>query len=169
MIGWITPCSLMEAASSFSLPSSKNFRGWYSFGMILSSSISAMPRAFFSFSSSADRSGMRAPSPLPSACFCIADDLLGKFQVALRPAGPDVVEDHRLAVARGLGEGNVPVNDRRIHLVPEILSDLLRHLLRQVVPGVVHGEKHAFDGQFGIQVLFDELDGVHERRQPFER
>src|SRR5574341_499985 len=124
----MTPCSLIDAASSFSFSSSKCFLGWYSFGMILSSSISLMPRALRSRSSSAERSGISAPSPLPSACFCIGQNLLGQLQVALRPPGTVIIQQHRLAVARRLGERDVPVNDGCVDLVPEELTHLLRHL-----------------------------------------
>src|SRR3990170_5868076 len=168
MMGWMTPCSFMDAASSLSFPSSKTFLGWYSLGAILSSSSSMMPSAFFSLSSRVERSGMSAPRPLPSATFCMADDLLGKVKVALGHPRPDIVQQHRLAVARRLGERHIAVNDGGVDFVAEIFAHFLRHLVGQVVPAVVHGEEHAFDGKVGVQVLLDELDGVHESRQAFE-
>ncbi len=56
-----------------------------------------------------------------------------------------------------------------IDLVAEVLAHFLRYLRGQVVPAVVHGEQHAFDRKIGVQVLLDQLDGVHQRRQPFQR
>src|SRR4030067_3005282 len=129
--------------------------------MILSSSSSMIPSAFLSLSPSADRSGMSAPRPLPRATFCMTDDLLCKLKVALRPPGPDVIEKRRFAVARRLAQGHVPVDDGRVHLVPEVLAHFIRHLFRKIVPAVVHGKQHAFYDKGRIQVLFDELDGVH--------
>src|SRR3990172_13341958 len=112
--------------------------------MILFSSISMIPSACFSLSPSAVRSGMSAPRPLPRATFCMADNLLCKLKVALRPPGPDVIEKRRFAVARRLAQGHVPVDDGGVHLVPEVLAHFIRHLFGQVVPAVVHGEEHAF-------------------------
>src|SRR5512145_2705324 len=153
MIGWITPCSLMDAASSLSRSSLKVFRGWNSFGTILSSSISMMPRAFFSFSPSTERSGIRAPSPLPSACFCMAQHLFCKIKITLGAARPDVVEQDRLAVARRFAQGHVAMDHGFIHLAAEILAHFIGHLLGKVVPAVEHRQQHTLDLELGIQVL----------------
>src|SRR5512139_3235427 len=145
MMGWMMPCTLMDAASSLSGSSLNTFRGWYSFGTILSSSISWMPRAFLSLSSREDRSGMSAPSPLPSACFCMAQHILGQIEIALGALRADIIEQHRLAVARRLAQGHVAVDHGLVDLAAEVFPDLLGHLLGKIVPSVVHGEQDALD------------------------
>ena len=49
-----------------------------------------------------------------------------------------------------------------------MLDQLLGHLARQVVAGVVHGTEQPVDAKSGIQDFSNLLDGIEQRRQPFQ-
>src|SRR5438876_10597371 len=54
----------------------------------------------------------RAPRPRPRPGLFMSDHLASKVEICDRAAGSQIVQHHRLAVARGLGEPDVAWNTR---------------------------------------------------------
>src|ERR1700680_3892542 len=134
------PFSRIEAATSSSFPLVKVFRGWLRFGLI--SSIGQEKNLFPSSSAPGSRAAIPLPRPVILAIFTLpANDFLRQLQIACRPPGRDVVQDDRLAVARGLGEADISRNDHGKGFLREMGADLLAHLAREVVARVVHGKE----------------------------
>src|SRR5262245_65684954 len=89
-----------------------------------------------------------APRPRPSPRRLImAQHLPGQIEVSSGTGGPDVVQHHRLAVARRLCQTYVPRNDRIEDLPRKVAIDLFADLERQAGPAVEHGEHEALDNQ----------------------
>src|SRR4030095_16055061 len=110
-----------------------------------------------------------APRPRPSPRRLImAQHLPCQIQVSSRTGGPDVVQHHRLAVARRLRQTNVPRNDRIEDLSGKVAIDLFADLERQAGPSVEHSEHDALDGEARIQPLLNELHRLQEVSQTFE-
>jgi len=72
------------------------------------------------------------------------DDLLGEFQIALSPAAVGVIEEHRLSVARGLGQTNVTWDESLEDLIAEEVPQVVPDLVREVGALVEHGQQDAF-------------------------
>ena len=116
-------------------------------------------------------SHLRPPDPRQRASsFCLlfllrkSKELRGKGGVGVGASGGPVVSRDGLAVAGGLGETDVPGNDRGVHLAGEVVLDLLRHLHGQVCPGVVHGQKHPLQLQGRVQSPPDQPDESKEKK-----
>ena len=73
------------------------------------------------------------------------DELVGDGEVALGARAAQVVQQHRLAVARRLGQPHVARHRRLEDLVAEVLGDLGADLVGQVHAAVEHREHHAVD------------------------
>src|SRR4030043_494289 len=90
-------------------------------------------------------SGNRAPNPLPKAArlaiipLSILEDLLGQFNVALRPPGLGIVEDARFPKAGRLAQLDISRDDGRKDPPLEVGSHLIGHLLGEIVSQIVHG------------------------------
>src|SRR5579884_4040173 len=158
------PFSRMDAASSARARSSKVTRGCRGFGEILStetrrgcpSSVGGgATGGTGSAAGSADgatggRCGRRAESPLPRALRLsafIRKNLLRQLNICLRPAGADIVGNHRLPKARRFGQPLAAWDDRFEHVVPEELPEVLCYLAHQDGAFVEHGEEYALDPQ----------------------
>src|SRR4029453_18610280 len=102
-MGCTIPVSFSEAASSCSRGRSKMVRGWNGLGSRLSSGTEDAVSAGTSADSGSGRS---AESPLPSAFLFMGHHFLGEVQVGLGAPGLDVVEEDRLAEARGLPQAH---------------------------------------------------------------
>src|SRR2546428_12298822 len=72
--------------------------------------------------------GMRASSPLPSAFFCMLQNLLRKAEIGLRPRRRHVIHKNRRAMAWGFGQRDVSRDDGVEHLARKILTYFFSHL-----------------------------------------
>src|SRR5438132_5318283 len=163
MTGWITPDALIDEMSSSKASGLKDFLGWAGFGSIWSIGISIRT------SSAAGVAERRAPRPRPSPRLFMPENLPREFEMCDRPARPQVVQHHGLAVARRLREPHVARNHRVEDLAREIAVHLVADLERQAGPAMEHREHDALDREALIQALADELDGLEEMGKPFER
>src|SRR5258706_12324357 len=114
----------MQPASSFRAASSNDRLGCRGFGRILltSSRNSAGREGGTGADGAGIRlidEGMRLLSALPSAFLFIFDKPLRQAEVRLGAAGPDVIQENRLAVARRLTEPNVAGPPRLVDKLPE--------------------------------------------------
>src|SRR2546425_2155593 len=109
-----------------------------------------------------------ASRPRPSPRLCMREDLLCQFEVRDGSAGAEVMEHHRLAVARGFAEADVPGDHRVEDLPREVALDLVPDLEREARPPLEHGQDDAQDPELGIQPLTHELDRLEQMRQPLE-
>src|SRR5262245_44049615 len=120
-------------------------------------------------SASAGSEASNAPRPRPSPRrFIMAQHLPGQIEVSSRTGGPDVVQHHRLAVARRLSQTNVPRNNRIEDLPGKVAIDFFADLERQAGPAVEHGEHDALDIEARVQPLSNELHRLEEVSQAFE-
>src|SRR5262245_16613724 len=111
-----------------------------------------------------------APRPRPSPRRLImAQHLPRQIQVSSGTGGPEVVQHHRLAVARRLCQTNVPRNDRIEDLPGKVAIDLFADLERQAGSAVEHGEHDALDIEARVQPLSNEFHRLEEVSQAFER
>ena len=97
------------------------------------------------------------------------DHLAGERQIRERAAGFLVVKERRPAEGWRLGEPDVARDDGAEHFFAEVRDQLRAHLVREVVAGVEHRAQHSLDRELGIGGLADLVDGVEQRREPFER
>ncbi len=81
------------------------------------------------------------------------DDFGSELQIGLRADAFEIVEQHRLAVGRRLGDPHVARNDGVVDLVAHELAHVGDHLVGEIVARVVHGEHDAVDGQRGLSVV----------------
>ena len=77
--------------------------------------------------------------------------LTGKRDVGLRALGGFVPDDGGRAIARGFRQADIARDHRPVHLVPEVLLQLLRNLERERVSRVVHRSQEAVDLELGEQ------------------
>src|SRR5262245_5160259 len=96
------------------------------------------------------------------------DELSGQFEVGERSVGPHVVKHDRLAVARGLGQADVPRDDRLEDLPGEVPVDLVSNLECQAGATIEHGQHDTADVQTGIHALPNQLDRSDEVSQALE-
>ncbi len=95
-------------------------------------------------------------------------NLLGQVHVALGPARPRIVEQHRLAMAGSFRQPNVPRDGCVAELLAKEPLQLAHHLLRQVGALIKHGQNHALDPEIGIEAATDALHGVHQFADSFQ-
>ena len=79
-----------------------------------------------------------------------------------------IVDDGGLAVAGRFGESDVARDRRLAHEVAEEAAELGGNGLRQVGALVEHGEDDAFDGESGVELDPDAVDGVEQLGDAFE-
>ena len=91
-----------------------------------------------------------------------AGDLLGGLQVRHGTRRVGVVGQHRLPVARRLGDPDRPGDHRGQRLRREVRPHLLGHLRRQPRPTVVHGQQDRSQPQPVVQLALDQVDGPHQ-------
>src|SRR5271170_7373645 len=187
--GWMTPRSLIEAASSSSSPSSNRFRGLRGFGRRNSIGILRAPPAGSIASSFAAPSRAASPRPrrglgsvrLMSSAIGVLlllsstlsgaptplalNDLGGELEIGLAAGAFEVVEQRRLAVRRRLGEADIAGNDRLVDLVAHMGADVGDDLPREAVAGIVHGQHDALNRQSRVQRAANLFDRGQELRQ----
>ena len=78
------------------------------------------------------------------------------------------MQHDRLAVRRRLHQPHVARDDDLEQALGKELFDLVGDLFGDDGAAVVHGQHHAVYVQHGVEVLFDQGDGVHQLRQPFQ-
>src|SRR4030095_107719 len=165
-MGWITPCTRMESASSLRVSSAKCFRGCWVFGTIRSISISLNPR-------DSANSGVgvpkRALSPRPKAFLCDMNDLLCETNVRLGSLRFDVVKQNGPAVTWGLPKANIPRNDRRQDLVAKECLKIRHYLVGKIRSFVEHRQKDALELQSRVGSLANLLDRCRQFRNALER
>src|SRR4029450_3954772 len=92
-----------------------------------------------------------------------------QLQVSSGAGGPEVVQHHRLAVARLLRQTNVPRNDRVEDLSGKVAIDFFADLERKACPAVEHREHDALHVEAGVQPLSNQLHRLEEVSQTLER
>src|SRR5882724_201611 len=162
MTGWITPDALIDEMSSSKASGLKDFLGWAGFGSIWSIGISIRT------SSAAGVAERRAPRPRPSPRLFMPENLPREFEICDRPARPQIVQHHGLAVARRLREPHVARNHRVEDLAREIAVHLVADLERQARPAIEHREHDALDREARVQALAHEPDGLEKLREPLQ-
>src|SRR5579859_1654669 len=108
----------------------------------------------------ASSSRMSAPSPRPSAFLAIMDHLFRKMRVTLSPFAVRVVENNRLAEARGFCQPDVARNNALKDLRPKESTQVAGDLARERRAVVVHSEQDAFDFEVRIQRAPDAHQGI---------
>src|SRR4030095_11065424 len=90
-----------------------------------------------SASDGSEASSAPRPRPRPRLLF-MAQHLPCQLQVSSGAGGPEVVQHHRLAVARRLRQTNIPRNDRVEDLPGKVAIDFFADLDRKACPAVEH-------------------------------
>src|SRR5262245_35053837 len=121
-----------------------------------------------SASEGSEASSAPSPRPRPRLLF-MAQHLPCQLQVSGGAGGPEVLQHHRLAVARRLRQTNVSRNDRVEDLPWKIAIDLFTDLERKASPAVEHCEDDALDVEAGVQPLSNQLHRLEEVSQTLER
>ena len=80
-----------------------------------------------------------------------------------------IVEDGGEAVAGSFRELDVAVDDRLEDQFLEVALHLVLDLIGQTQTGIVHRQQETFDGECRIQFLLDNLDGIQQLGDSFER
>src|SRR5690242_1732485 len=121
------------------------------------------------------RVGRRAPSPLPKALrgFCCGvvtlENLLRQLNVALRPAGPDVVCQNRFTMARRLDQPNTPGDHCLKYVCPEEFSQVRRDLARKIGPVIEHRDEDALNSDGMLHRFANSVDGTDKLRYALQR
>src|ERR1700678_3213396 len=202
-IGWITPCCLIESASSLSSASANSFRGLRGFG--LRNSIGtlrcargrsrcaaspptspirlARPRPSRERASSAIASSLGFNSTAPVSCSVSAtsvnsmraqlafalDDFRCELEISVAADAFEIINQHRLAVGRRLGDAYVARDHGVVDLVTHELPDVGDDLVGQVVARVEHREHDAVDREIWIERRANLFHRLQKLREAFER
>ena len=184
------PCSATLAVRAASSSTSQVRRGWYGFGRIRPVGISRTP----DWPGGALRDQRREAPPRPvvrsgrivmrrsrrpagtsasrrrlaRGASVACAQLVGEALVGRRSDRVGAVERDRQAVAGGLGQPDVPRDDRVEDPVAEMPSNLRGDVGGQVRPAVEHRQDDALQGERRIEVVADEIDGAEQLGQPFE-
>src|SRR5208282_2286137 len=173
-MGWRTPWAMTLSTRDFMLSSPKFRRGWKRPGWIwsiLSRSSPLDPGSGIALSSprSADRprprprrlAGSLMPRPRSRRQRPLAAQHLARqMDIGLGARAVEIVEQHRLAVRRRLGDAHVARDHGLVNLGAEMLAHIGRDHVGQVVALVEHGQHHALDFEARIEAVLDPLDGV---------
>src|SRR5215510_6496647 len=204
-IGWITPCCLMELASSLSSASEKARRGLRGLGLRNSIGTLRWLRGRSTWAASPPTSPIRLARPRPNrerassaivasslgftrntpefelhnrkragasmgAQLALAlDDFGRKLQIRFAADAFEIVDQHRLAVGRRLGDAHIARDHGVVDLGSHELPDVGDDLVGQIVAAVKHGQHDAVDRQVRIERSLHLLHGLQQLRQTFER
>src|SRR5688572_10481292 len=114
-MGWSTPETLIDAASSRIASSSKRTRGWWGLGATSSTRTSIGAPGFGSaVDVPGPAPGISASSPLPNTFLCMLQNLPSELSIALRAAAVGVVEHDGFAERGGFTESNIAGNDASV-------------------------------------------------------
>src|SRR4051812_12221605 len=170
-MGWRTPCSRMDAASSWRLSSSNTIRGCSGFGVMRSTgtvrtptvrpALSDVRRLTIAGESSRSSDRRRAAAARKSGLAKV-DDLLCK--AAIRPGGfrrPGVARDgpaHEWRLAQLHGA----LDDAAEDVVVADDPKLVEHVLGEVRPAVEERRQEAQDLEVAVQLHPDHVDDLDE-------
>src|SRR4051812_35163811 len=90
------------------------------------------------------------------------NQLLGDPDISLGAYRSHVIQDDRLAKARGFSQPHISGNHGFKNLSSEVLAGFGRHLARQIQPGVVHRQKNAIDAEPRIGAPLYEVDCIEQ-------
>src|SRR5262249_46079477 len=93
------------------------------------------------------------------------ENLMSEGEVALTTLRLDVVQEDRLAEARGLAQTDVPGHDRFEHQVLEVAANIVCYLVGDVGPAIEHGQEDSLRRQAGVEPPPDQLDRLHQLRE----
>ena len=79
-----------------------------------------------------------------------------------------VVQDDRLAVGGGFAQTDGALDDRIENQVFEVLPEFHHHLAVDLRAAVEHRDHETFDGEFRVDVVLHEADGLDEFRQSLQ-
>src|SRR2546423_700932 len=177
-MGWRTPCSRIEAASSWSDSSSKTIRGCSGFGVIRSTgtvrtptvrpALSDVSRLTMAGESSRSSDSRRAAAARKSGLAKV-DDLLCK--AAIRPGGfrgPGVARDGP-AHEWGFAQLHGALDDAAEDVVVADDPKLVEHVLREVRSAVEEGRQEAQDLEVPVELHPDHVDDLDEVVEPLHR
>ena len=180
-IGWSTPRSAIDSASSSSVSSSNWTRGWLGLGRIRATSISRTPRRLGRREPTAAAVRREAPTgPCPGPAGVLAhaataslrqppDHFSGEADIGLGAGAFEVVDQGRQVRGSALPTGARcaarPSRTPRAKAGADIVADRLA----KVVAAVEHGQRDAEDRQLGIEGEADPLDRLKQLAEPLER
>src|SRR5512143_3923589 len=95
-------------------------------------------------------------------------DLLCQRKITLSASRPDIVKNSRFAMARGLAQGHIPWNYRRIDFIAAVFFDLCNYLMCKTVPRIAHSEQHPFDIDARIKGRPNKTKCSCQKPQPFK-
>src|SRR6266404_5673056 len=154
-MGWMTPFDRIEAASSCNRSGSNTRRGWTGLASISSMrmlvGVCAAGAGSAILSVTGGLEGNRAVSPRPKALrgascgLFIGKYLLGQLDITFSSLGANIVAQYGLAVARSLGEANIPRDYGLKDFTFEEIAQVLSHLAGQRGPVIEHSKQDTFD------------------------
>src|SRR5882724_6934160 len=97
------------------------------------------------------------------------DHLCRKLQVGFAADAFQIINQHRLAVGRRLGDAHVARDHGVVDLAAHELPHVGDNLVRQIVARVEHGQHDAVDRQVRIECRAHLLHRLQQLRQTFER
>src|SRR6476659_8836216 len=170
-IGWRTPCSRIDDASSLSASGSKTRRGCSGFGSMWSIwtmrtpidrvGLSGVSRLTIAGESSVSSESRRAAAARKSVRAKV-DHLPGESAIGRRRnTGARVCRDGA-ADQWGLAELDGVADDAGEDVVVSDDLQLIEHVARQVRPGVVEGRQKAEDLQVTVQLEADRVDDLDQ-------
>src|SRR2546427_766743 len=179
-IGWSTPCSRIDAASSASVSSCQVVRGCEGLATTFSSGSSrtavgvrAARRLMMPLSTSLSCWKMRLPASrklLPWRGLLVSTDyLLRKVDKALGRVGARLVDGDRDAGSGGLADLH-RLSDHGVEdlVVAEVL-ERIGHVASENRPAVIKGREQTQYLESGVEARLNGLDDLEERRHALER
>src|SRR3954471_3949472 len=177
-MGWRTPCSRIEAASSSSACGSKTIRGCSGFGSMWSTwtmrtpiervGLSGVKRLTMAGESSVSSDSRRAAAARKSVRGKF-DHLPGKVAINARRIAAARVRRDRTPDQRSFSELHRVSDDAGEDMVVADDLQLLEHVLREVRPAVEECRQEAEDAEIPIQFEADRIDDLDQVVQPFHR
>src|SRR3981081_2164549 len=175
----MTPCALIERASSASDSSSMRVRGWYFPTPMRSSGRDCRDSPAEISSEPASSASSPRPSPFNLAMQCPlggGDHILvpsprfhRQREIRQCTFGSLVELQRGDTVAGRFGESNVAWDHRAIELFAEVLLQIRGHVERKRVARVVHGTQQALDFKARVQMRAHLAYGLHQVGKSFER
>src|SRR3954447_21596774 len=167
-MGWRTPCSRIDAESSWSVSSSNARRGCSGFDAIWSTGIIRTPprarpwRSFDSRLTMAGESSLSSESRRAAAArksvLAKFDHLPGKLSIRSRRFGLARVHRDRSADERRFPELHRVADDRVEDVVVADGAELIEHVACEFRPAVVERRQEAEDLQAAVQLETDRVD-----------
>src|SRR6266550_9257596 len=177
-IGWRTPCSRTEAASSCRASMSNTVRGWFGFDSMLSTGMMRTPtvrptlsdesRLMIDGESSRSSESRRAAAARKSGLAKI-DHLPGKVAIVSRRVGLAGVRRDWPPGKGCLTELHRVSNDAVEDVVVADHAQLIEHVAREICPAVVKGRQQPEDSKVAIELHPDHVDDLDQVVQALHR